>query len=118
MWLTYQRIMAVRQKAFIMLHSAFVVCDRTPAIIPLGKAAFDFPALAITFACFDWAAALRRALFVAFKGRNGRLDAPSAQALAKFIAMEQFDYNSLFRRFAGLNVDDSVWDTSTFSTQR
>jgi transposase len=34
------------------------------------------------------------------------------------LLMEQLDYNSLFRRFAGLNVDDSVWDASTFSKNR
>jgi transposase len=29
--------------------------------------------------------------------------------------MEQLDYNLLFRWFVGLNMDDAVWDASTFS---
>src|SRR3989442_9047450 len=32
--------------------------------------------------------------------------------------MEQLDYNLLFRWFVGLNVDDPVWDASTFSKNR
>src|SRR5215467_5018226 len=32
--------------------------------------------------------------------------------------MEQLDYNLLFRWFVGLNMDDSVWDASTFSKNR
>jgi transposase len=31
------------------------------------------------------------------------------------LLMEQLDYNLLFRWFVGLNVDDPVWDHSTFS---
>lgn len=34
------------------------------------------------------------------------------------LLMEQIDYNLLFRWFVGLNVDDSVWDHSTFSFNR
>lgn len=32
--------------------------------------------------------------------------------------MEQLDYNLLFRWFVGLNMDDPVWDASTFSKNR
>ena len=32
--------------------------------------------------------------------------------------MEQIDYNLLFRWFAGLGIDDPVWDHSTFSKNR
>jgi transposase len=32
--------------------------------------------------------------------------------------MEQLDYNILFRWFVGLNMDDAVWDASTFSKNR
>lgn len=31
------------------------------------------------------------------------------------LLMEQLDYNLLFRWFIGLNVDDSVWDPTTFT---
>lgn len=34
------------------------------------------------------------------------------------LLMEQLDYNLLFRWFVGLNVDDQVWDHSTFSFNR
>jgi transposase len=32
--------------------------------------------------------------------------------------MEQLDYNFLFRRFVGLNIDDPVWDTTGFTKNR
>lgn len=32
--------------------------------------------------------------------------------------MEQIDYNLLFRWFVGLEMDDRVWDASTFSKNR
>ena len=32
--------------------------------------------------------------------------------------MEQLDYNLLFRWFVGLNMDDLIWDASTFSKNR
>src|SRR6185295_6634960 len=32
--------------------------------------------------------------------------------------MEQLDYNLLYRWFVGLNMDDSVWDTTTFCKNR
>src|SRR5216110_2130690 len=32
--------------------------------------------------------------------------------------MEQLDYNMLFRWFVGLNMDDVVWDATTFSKNR
>jgi transposase len=34
------------------------------------------------------------------------------------LLMEQLDYNLLFRWFVGLNIDDKVWDASTFSKNR
>ncbi len=34
------------------------------------------------------------------------------------LLMEQLNYNLLFRWFAGLNIDDPVWDHSTFSFNR
>ncbi len=34
------------------------------------------------------------------------------------LLMEQLNYNLLFRWFVGLNIDDSVWDHSTFSFNR
>ena len=34
------------------------------------------------------------------------------------LLMEQLNYNLLFRWFVGLNVDDPVWDHSTFSFNR
>lgn len=34
------------------------------------------------------------------------------------LLMEQLDYNLLFRWFVGLNIDDPVWDHSTFSSNR
>jgi len=34
------------------------------------------------------------------------------------LLMEQLDYNLLFRWFVGLNMDDQVWDASTFSKNR
>src|SRR5260370_39291978 len=32
--------------------------------------------------------------------------------------MEQLSYNMLFRWFVGLNMDDMVWDATTFSKNR
>ena len=34
------------------------------------------------------------------------------------LLMEQLNYNLLFRWFVGLNVDEPVWDSSTFSKNR
>jgi transposase len=34
------------------------------------------------------------------------------------LLMEQMDYNLLFRWFVGLNMDDPVWDATTFSKNR
>jgi transposase len=34
------------------------------------------------------------------------------------LLMEQLDYNLLFRWFVGLNMDDKVWDASSFSKNR
>ena len=34
------------------------------------------------------------------------------------LLMEQLNYNLLFRSFVGLNIDDPVWDHSTFSFNR
>jgi hypothetical protein len=70
-----------------MLYGSFVAHDQAPAVIHPAKAAFDFPALAITRARFEGAAALRLASLAAFNGRDGRLDAPAAQALADGLAV-------------------------------
>src|SRR4051794_40346586 len=34
------------------------------------------------------------------------------------LLMEQLNYNLLFRWFVGLNMDDPIWDASTFSKNR
>ena len=34
------------------------------------------------------------------------------------LLMEQLDYNLLFRWFVGLNMDDPVWDPTTFTKNR
>src|SRR5258708_13043927 len=34
------------------------------------------------------------------------------------LLMEQLDYNLLFRWFVGLEMDDPVWDASSFSKNR
>src|SRR6516162_2382517 len=34
------------------------------------------------------------------------------------LLMEQLDYNLLFRWFVGLNMDEAVWDPSTYSKNR
>ena len=34
------------------------------------------------------------------------------------LLMGQLDYNLLFRWFVGLNMDDPIWDASTFSKNR
>src|SRR5882724_1160028 len=34
------------------------------------------------------------------------------------LLMEQLDYNLLFRWFVGLNMDDPIWDATTFSKNR
>lgn len=39
-------------------------------------------------------------------------------ARSERLLMEQMDYNLLFRWFVGLNIDDPVWDHSTFSFNR
>jgi Transposase domain (DUF772) len=31
--------------------------------------------------------------------------------------MEQLDYNLLFRWFVGLNMDDTIWDVTVFTTK-
>lgn len=50
------------------------------------------------------------------------LRAPLLQMLysirSERMLMEQLDYNLLFRWFVGLNMDDRVWDASTFSQNR
>jgi hypothetical protein len=70
-----------------MLDRSFIAHDQAPAVIHPAKAALDLPALAITHARFDGAAALRLAPLAAFNGREGRLDAPAAQALAEGLAV-------------------------------
>src|SRR6266850_2474622 len=37
---------------------------------------------------------------------------------SELLLMEERDYNLLFRWFVGLNMDDHVWDPSTFTKNR
>jgi transposase len=69
-------------------------------------------------------------LFEARYAREGRPSIPPERMLrasllqivysvrSERLLMEQLDYNLLFRWFVGLNIDDSVWDHSTFSFNR
>jgi hypothetical protein len=34
------------------------------------------------------------------------------------LLMEQLDYNLMFRRFVGLNMDDAIWDVTVFPKNR
>jgi transposase len=68
--------------------------------------------------------------FDAIYSRDGRPSIPPEMLLRALLLqvfysirserqlMEQLDYNILFRWFVGLNLDDSVWDPSTFSKNR
>src|SRR5688572_33023053 len=69
-----------------MLDSSFITHDHTPAVIHPAKAAFDCPALARAHTRFQWSATRRCAPLAAFEGRDGRLDAPAAQAWADGLA--------------------------------
>lgn len=80
-----------------MLHRSFITYDQAPAVIHLGKAAFDLPVLPRTCPHIDSAPAFWLAPLTAVKSRDSRLDAPSAQALAKFLAVVGFICNQLFR---------------------
>lgn len=84
--------------------------------------------------------AMRRMTDEALRGLSRRFDAMYARCGRRSIApekllralllqmlysirsermlMEQLDYNLLFRWFVGLNMDDRVWDASTFSQNR
>lgn len=69
-------------------------------------------------------------LFEARYAREGRPSIPPERLLrasllqivysvrSERLLMEQLDYNLLFRWFVGLNIDDTVWDHSTFSFNR
>lgn len=62
--------------------------------------------------------------------RNGRPSIPPERLLRAILLqifytvrserqlMEQLDFNLLFRWFVGLNMDEAVWDHSTFSQNR
>jgi hypothetical protein len=60
-------------------------------------APLDFPALTITGPCLKRAPALWPAALAALKGRDGGLDAPAAQSLAKVTAVVGFIRHQLFR---------------------
>lgn len=69
-------------------------------------------------------------VFAARYARDGRVSIPPERLLraallqvvysvrSERLLMEQLQYNLLFRWFVGLNVDDPVWDHSTFSFNR
>lgn len=69
-------------------------------------------------------------LFEGMYAAHGRLSIPPEKLLRALVLqllysvrserllMEQLDYNLLFRWFVGLNVDEPVWDASTFSKNR
>jgi transposase len=77
-------------------------------------------------------AALRglSSLFTGMYAEHGRPSIPPEKLLRALVLqllysvrserllMEQLDYNLLFRWFVGLNVDEPVWDASTFSKNR
>lgn len=68
--------------------------------------------------------------FDALYARTGRPSVPPEKLLralllqvlytvrSERLLMEQLDYNLLFRWFVGLNMDDPVWDPTTFSKNR
>jgi transposase len=70
------------------------------------------------------------AVFAARYAQNGRVSIPPERLLraallqviysvrSERLLMEQLNYNLLFRWFVGLNIDDPVWDHSTFSFNR
>jgi hypothetical protein len=84
-------------KGVIMLHRSFVAHDQAAAVIHPAKAALDFPALAIARPRVDRTPALRLASLAALNGRDGRLDAPSAQSLTKRMAVVGFVRHQLLR---------------------
>jgi transposase len=68
--------------------------------------------------------------FDALYARRGRPSIPPEKLLralllqvlypvrSERLLMEQLDYNLLFRWFVGLNLDERVWDPTTFSKNR
>jgi hypothetical protein len=90
-----------RTKGLIMLHRPFIMYGQALVISHLGKAAFDLPALPRTCLNFDWAPTSWLAPHTAVKSRDRRLDAPSAQALAKSLAAVGFLCDQLFRTATG-----------------
>lgn len=71
----------------IMVHRSFIAHAQPPTVIHPPETAFDLPALAITWPGLDRRPPFRFAPLAAFKGRDGRLDAPAAQALAEGLAV-------------------------------
>jgi hypothetical protein len=90
-----------RAIGLIMLHRPFITYGQAPAVSHLGKAAFDLPILPRTCPSFDWAPTSWLAPLTAVKSRDRRLDASSAQALAKFLAVVGFICDQLFRTATG-----------------
>jgi transposase len=68
--------------------------------------------------------------FAALYSQTGRPSVPPEKLLralllqvfysvrSEALLMEQLDYNLLFRWFVGLNMDDEVWDATTFTKNR
>jgi hypothetical protein len=84
-------------KGFIMCYRAFIAYNQSPVVSHPAKAACDFPALTITGPRFDRAPPYWLAPLTAFNGRDGRLDAPSAQSLAQGMAGVGFICSQLLR---------------------
>ena len=94
--------------------------DRVPAKHPLRKLR----------AVVDGLLATMTAEFEAVYSRNGRPSVPPEMLLkalllqilfsirSERLLVEAIDYNLLYRWFVGLNLEDKVWDHSTFSANR
>lgn len=94
--------------------------DRVPAKHPLRKLRAVVDALLATMT----------AEFEAVYSRNGRPSVPPEVLLkalllqilfsirSERLLVEAIDYNLLYRWFVGLNLEDKVWDHSTFSANR
>ncbi len=94
--------------------------DRVPAKHPLRKLR----------AVVDGLLASMTAEFEAVYSRNGRPSVPPEMLLkalllqilfsirSERLLVEAIDYNLLYRWFVGLNLEDKVWDHSTFSANR
>ena len=89
MWQSIRRL--------IMPHRSRVAHDQLRTIIHPPEIAFDLPGLATTRPGFDQARAFWPAPPAVLNGRNGRLNAPTAQPLAKLKAIVSSVYHELLR---------------------